>query len=128
VERLGDGPFTSSNQGKMFDRLDIFAKLNRPPAVKFKDLEEVVSHKIRYNLMPFDVRLDFVKVTEDTVLVPVTIQLKNKDITFTEKDGVARGTVNIFGRVSTLTGRVAQTFEDTVQVDVPSSLLAKTVE
>jgi GWxTD domain-containing protein len=126
-ERLGRGPFRN-DQGKMFDRLDLYAKLNRPPAVKFKDLEEVVSHKIRYNLMPFDVRLDFVKVTEDTVLVPITIQLKNKDITFSEKDGVARGTVNIFGRITTLTGRIAQTFEDTVQVDVPSSLLAKTVE
>lgn len=128
VERLGQGPFTSSNQSKMFDRLDIYAKLNRPPAVKFKDLQEVVTSKIRYNNMPFDYRVDFVKVTEDTILVPITIQLRNKDITFTEKEGVARGTVNIFGRVSTLTGRVAQTFEDTVQVDVPSSLLAKTVE
>lgn len=128
VERLGQGPGMSSNQSKIFDRLDIYAKLNRPPAVKFKDLQEVVISKIRYNNMPFDYRVDFVKVTEDTILVPITIQLRNKDITFTEKEGVARGTVNIFGRVSTLTGRVAQTFEDTVQVDVPSSLLAKTVE
>jgi len=128
MERLGQSPFTANNQARQFDRLELWAKLNRPPAVKFRDLQEVVTSKIRYNNMPFDYRVDFVKVTEDTVLVPVTIQLKNKDITFTEKDGVARGTVNIFGRVSTLTGRVAQTFEDTVQVDVPSSLLAKTVE
>lgn len=127
AERLGRTPY-GDQQSKMFDRLDLFAKLNRPPPVKFRDLETIVSTKIRYNMMPFDVRVDYVKVTEDTILVPVTIQLKNKDITFTEKDGVARGTVNIFGRVSTLTGRVAQTFEDTVQVDVPSSLLAKTVE
>jgi GWxTD domain-containing protein len=126
-ERIGKSGFSDANS-KMFDRLELFAKLNRPPPVKFRDLEEVVSHKIRYNNMPFDYRVDFVKVTEDTILVPITIQLKNKDITFVEKDGVARGTVNIFGRVSTLTGRVAQTFEDTVQVDVPSSLLAKTVE
>ena len=102
-----------------------FAKLNKPPAVKFKDLEEVVSHKITVNLMPFDVRADFVKVTSDTVLVPVTIQIKNRDITFVNKDGVQRGTVNIFGRVATLTGRIAQTFEDTVQVDVPAELLPK---
>ncbi len=113
---------------KEFDRLDQWAKLNRPPAVKFKDLEEVVSHKISVNLMPFDVRSDFVKVTGDTVLVPVTIQVKNRDITFQNKDGVQRGTVNIFGRVTTLTGRIAQTFEDTVQVDVPAELLPKTAE
>jgi GWxTD domain-containing protein len=128
MERLGTGPFTTSNQSKQFDRLEQFAKLNKPPAVKFKDLEEIVSHKITVNLMPFDVRADFVKVTSDTVLTPVTIQIKNRDITFQNKDGVQRGTVNIFGRVTTLSGRIAQTFEDTVQVDVPAELLPKTAE
>jgi GWxTD domain-containing protein len=128
LETLGQGPMTSMEQSKQFDRLEQYAKLNAPPPVKFKDLEEVVSHKISYNLMPFDVLTDFVKVTGDTVLVPVTVQLKNRDITFQNKDGVQRGTVNIFGRVTTLTGKVAQTFEDTVQADIPAELLAKAAE
>ncbi|MGH9544468.1 MAG: GWxTD domain-containing protein [Terriglobales bacterium] len=128
LERLGTGPFSTSNQTKQFDRLEQFYKLQKPPAVKFKDLEEVVSHKISVNLMPFDVRTDFVRVTSDTVLVPITIQVKNRDITFVNKDGVQRGTVNIFGRVTTLTGKVVQTFEDTVQVDVPAELLPKVTE
>jgi GWxTD domain-containing protein len=128
VEQLGASPFNKDLQSKQFDRLEQFAKLNQAPPVKFKDLEEVVSHKINVNLMPFDVRADFVKVTSDTVLVPVTIQVKNRDVTFQNKDGIERGTVNIFGRVTTLTGRIAQTFEDTVQVDVPAELLPKTAE
>jgi len=128
MERLGTGPLSSSQASKQFDRLEQFAKLNKPPAVKFKDLEEVVSHKINVNLMPFDVLTDFVKVTGDTVLVPITVQIKNKDITFINKDGVSRGTVNIFGSLTTISGRVAQTFEDTVQVDVPPELLPKTTE
>jgi GWxTD domain-containing protein len=128
LERLGTGPFSTSNQTKQFDRLEQFYKLQKPPAVKFKDLEEVVSHKISVNLMPFDVRTDFVRVTSDTVLVPITIQVKNRDITFVNKDGVQRGTVNIFGRVTTLTGKIVQTFEDTVQVDVPAELLPKVTE
>jgi GWxTD domain-containing protein len=111
-----------------FSKLELLAKVNAAPKVKFKDLEEVVSHKINVNLMPFEVMTDFVKVTGDTVLVPVTIQVKNKDITFVGKEGIQRGTVNIFGRVTGLTGKVAQTFEDTVQVDVPNDLLEKTVE
>jgi hypothetical protein len=108
--------------------MDIYGKLNRTPSIKFKDLEEVVTHKIRVNLLPFDVRADFVRVTSDTVLVPVTVQVKNRDITFVNKDGIQRGVVNIYGRVTTLTGRIAQTFEDTVQVDVPAELLPKTIE
>jgi GWxTD domain-containing protein len=128
IEQLGKSPFNNDLQTKQFDRLEQFAKLNKAPSVKFKDLEEVVRTKITYNLMPFDVRADFVKVTSDTVLVPVTIQIKNRDVTFQNKDGIERGTVNIFGRVTTLTGRIAQTFEDTVQVDVPAELLPKTAE
>src|SRR5919198_1273445 len=128
LESLGAGPFTSSNQTKQFDRLQQYAALNKPPAVKFKDLEEVVSHKLSYNLLPFDVITDFVKVTSDTVLVPITIQVKNKDLTFTEKQGVQTAVVNIFGRLTTLTGRIAQTFEDTVTVQTPTELLPKEQE
>ena len=108
-----------------FNKLELLAKISAPPKVKFKDLEEVVSHKINVNLMPFEVMTDFVKVTGDTVLVPVTLQVKNKDITFISKDGIQRGTVNIFGRVTGMTGKVAQTFEDTVQVDVPNGTAGK---
>jgi GWxTD domain-containing protein len=128
LERLGLGPNASTLTAQQFDRLDQFAKLQAAPKVKFADLEEEVNSKIILNPMPFDVHVDFVKVTSDTALVPITIQLKNRDITFVNKDGVQRGTVNIFGRLSTLTGRVVQTFEDPVQVDVPAELLPRTVE
>jgi GWxTD domain-containing protein len=128
LETLGQGPDSSSLQSKEFDRLEQYAKLNAPPPVKFKDLEEVVGHKIIYNPLPFDVRSDFVRVTGDTVLVPVAIQIKNRDITFAEKEGVQRGSVNIFGRISTLSGHTAQTFEDTVQADIPAELLPKVAE
>jgi GWxTD domain-containing protein len=127
-EQLGAGPFNQGENAKIFDRLDQYAKLMKPPPVKFKDLEEVVTHKIRYNTMPFEVRADFVKVTSDTALVPITIQLKNRDVTFVNKDGVQRGIVNIFGRVTTLTGRIAQTFEDTVSVEQPAELLPKVLD
>ena len=128
MERLGQSPFNKDLQSKQFDRLDQFAKLSKPPSIKFKDLEEKVTHHVTVNLMPFDVRADFVKVTSDTVLVPVTVQIKNRDVTFQNKEGIERGTINIFGRVTTLTGRIAQTFEDTVQVDVPTELLPRTAE
>ncbi len=128
MERLGLGPMSSMEGAKEFDRLEQFAKLNQPPPVKFADLTEEVNSKVILNPMPFDVRTDFVKVTDDTVLVPVTVQLKNRDITFINKDGVQRGTVDIYGKLSTLTGKIVQTFEDPVQVDVPAELLPRTAE
>jgi GWxTD domain-containing protein len=128
LERLGVGPESTMLQTKQFDRLEQFAKLQQAPKIKFTDLTEEVNSKVILNPMPFDVRSDFVKVTSDTVLVPVTIQMRNRDITFVNKEGVQRGTVNIYGKLSTLTNKIVQTFEDTVQVDVPAELLPRTAE
>lgn len=130
LETLGQGVDSSSQQSKEFDRLDTFSKLMAPPPIKFTDLEEfMTSHKVLTGpFFPFDVRTDFVRVTDDTVLVPITVQISNRDVTYNTKDGVSRGTVNILGRVSTITGRIAQTFEDTVEVDEPTELLSQAMQ
>ncbi|MSO21846.1 MAG: GWxTD domain-containing protein [Acidobacteria bacterium] len=115
-------------RNNQFERLRQYVALQRPPQIKFKDLETVVNTKLSYNLMPFDYRTDFIKITEDTVLTPITIQLQNKDMTFQNKNGVQRASVNIYGRISTITGRVAQVFEDVVIQDVPESLFKQALE
>jgi len=129
LEQLGTGPMSSQQGAKEFDRLDTYAKLQAAPLVKFKDLEEfITSHKVLTGpFFPFDVRTDFVRVTDDTVLVPITLQIRNRDITYHDTDGVDHGVVNILGRVSTITGRIAQTFEETVEVDEPAELLPKSL-
>jgi GWxTD domain-containing protein len=127
LEQLGTGPMSSQNQSKQFDRLDQFAKLMAPPPIKFKDMEAFMTTSKILTGPPFlfDVRTDYVKVTNDTILVPLTLQIRNSDITFVTKDGVSMGTVNILGRVSNLNHKPIQTFEDTVPVQVPSELLAR---
>ena len=128
MEQLGAGPMSSQNQSKQFDRLDRYAKIMAAPEIKFKDLESFMATSKILTGPPFlfDVRTDYVKVTNETVIVPLTLQIRNKDITFTNKDGVAMGTVNILGRVSNLNHKAIQTFEETVNVQVPSELLART--
>ncbi len=128
LEQLGLGPMASMNQSKEFDRLERFAELGAPPPIKFKDLEEymVNSKIITGPLFNFDVRTDWVKVTNSTVLVPLTIQIRNKDITYTTKDGVSTGKVEIQGQVSNITHKPIQSFGDIVPVSVASELLART--
>jgi len=127
LEQLGDGPMASSNQAKQFDRLDQFAKIFAPPPVKFADadLEKFLSESTILKGPPFlfDVRTDYVKLTNDTVMVPLTLQIRNRDMTFVTKDGYSTATVNILGRVSNLNHRVVQTFEETVKVESTSDLL-----
>src|SRR6202162_3162379 len=111
-----------------FTRLEQFAKIQQPPPVKFKDLEALVTSRIVRDQVHFAWRTDFLKVTNDTVLVPVTVQVPNSQLSFSSKDGVHSATLNVFGRVSTLTGRVVQTFEDTVSRDFPESLFQQSVK
>jgi GWxTD domain-containing protein len=129
-ENLGTGPLGQGQQSKQFDRIELAAKIFAPPPIKFKDLDNAISEHTILNgpIFPFDVRTDFIKVTENTVLVPITIQIKNRDVTFITKDGVARGVVNILGKVTTLTHKTVQTFEDTVEVEQPAELLEKSLD
>ena len=46
LERLGLGPDSTSQAAKQFDRLEQFAKLQKPPVIKFKDLEASVNSTI----------------------------------------------------------------------------------
>jgi GWxTD domain-containing protein len=130
IENIGGGPEGQQAQGKEFDRIELAAKLFAPPPIKFKDLDAFVSeHKLLTGpVFPFDVRTDFVKVTESMNMVPITLQIKNRDITFQTKDGVAKGLVNILMKVTTITGKTVQTQEDTVEVDQPAELLEKTLD
>ncbi len=111
-----------------FERLELYAKVQRPPAVKFKDLEEVVTSRLIRNQIHFDYRFDFLRVTGDTVLVPITVQIANRQLTFQNKEGVHSAVLNLFGRITTLTGRVVQTFEDVITRDFPESLLQQSLK
>jgi GWxTD domain-containing protein len=129
-----DGMTTPRSMGGMpasmneFSRIELMAKVNRPPAVKFKDLEAVVTSRIVRDQLHFNWRTDYLKVTNETVLVPVTIQIPNGQLSFTSKEGIHSATMNIFGRITTLTGRVVQTFEDSVSRDFPDSLFQQSLK
>src|SRR6516165_1132225 len=107
-----------------FNRLELYAKVQKPPEVKYKDLEAIVTSRMVRDQLKFTYRTDFLKVTSDTVLVPVTVQVPNNQLQFKTREGIHSAEVNIFGRVSTLTGRVVQTFEDSVMKDYPDSLFS----
>jgi GWxTD domain-containing protein len=110
-----------------FTRLQQYADIFKPPPVKFKDLEAVVTSRLVRDQVKFDYRFDFMRITSDTVLVPITIQISRKQMSFQEKDGVDSSTVNLFARVTSLSGRIVQTFEDTLRTDLPASLLQQSL-
>jgi GWxTD domain-containing protein len=123
---VGNQPLPASMNE--FERLSQFSNLQKAPAVKFKDLQAVVSSSIRYNNLPFKVRADYIKITDSTILTTVTIEFQRRDLQFQQKDNISKATVNIFGRITSITGRVVNTFEDPVTVEVPADLLQKALD
>jgi hypothetical protein len=111
-----------------FERLSLYATVQKPPPVKFTDLEALVQTRISFNLLPFDLRLDYLRVTEGTTLVPITIAVHKKDLTFQLEEELHQSTVNIFGRITTLTGRIVQTFEDVISLSIPPSLFEENLK
>jgi GWxTD domain-containing protein len=121
---LGDAFGGTPESMNEFTRLEQFAKLQKPPAIKFTDLEAKVDTRITYNILPMRVRVDYFPITDASVLTNVTVQFNNKDLQFTSKEGVQKATVDIFGRITTLTRRIVSTFEETGVVTAPNEMLA----
>jgi GWxTD domain-containing protein len=104
-------------QDQPFERLSILTNLERPPAVKFSDLENLTSTdtgKVEDNPLSFDMRVDFFRQSEERVLTAFTIQADNKDLVFQDVGGLQQARLNIFGRITAVSGRRAGIFEDPV--------------
>ena len=108
-----------------FNRIEQFAKLQRPPAIKYTDLEADVKSRISYNILPMKVRVDYFPITEGSTGTFVTIQFENKDLQFVNKDGLQKAEVHILGRITSMTRRPVNNFEDPVtQTCAPEMLSA----
>jgi GWxTD domain-containing protein len=109
---------TASSLGRNeFDSIEQLANLYKPPAIKFKDLEDAVTTSVRYNALPLRVQTDFIPVTPGSTSSLITIQVDRDGLLFQEHDGYAQAVVNIYGRVTTVSQRVVQVFEDVVHAD-----------
>ena len=126
--RLGTGNTPLPSRMNQFERLQRFAMLQKPPPVKFKDLEAQVNSSIRFNTLPMQVKTHFMPVTNASVISSVTLQFDRKDLQFAQKDNISKATVNIYARITSMARRVVNVFEDVVTVEVPTEMLAQAVK
>lgn len=109
-----------------FDSLDQYVRIMRPPE-HLKELTSFVSSRLITNQLHLDYSTNFFRITSDSVLVPITVQIPNREMGFHDSKGVKSAVLNLYARISTPTGRVVQTFEDTIARDVPDSLFQATL-
>ena len=119
---MAGNPMGTGVRGKnQFDLIQQYNDIKQAPTIKYKDLEADVKTHLSYNVLPFNYRADFLKITEEQVMVPITIQVAEKYLTFkesTSSDGakVMVATGRIEGQITNLTGKVIQPIEDHFEV------------
>ena len=102
-------------QDSPFSRLQLLADLNRPPQIKFNDLASAVNTPvIEDNPLNFDVRVDFFRQSDERVITAFTIQTENNNLVFQDSGGLLQAQLNIFGKITHVSGRRAGIFEDPV--------------
>jgi GWxTD domain-containing protein len=113
---LGIGnPNYQREQDSPFSRLQLIADLSRPPQIKYNDLASAVNTPIvEDNPLNFDVRVDFFRQSDERVITAFTIQTENNNLVFQDSGGVLQAQLNIFGKITHVSGRRAGIFEDPV--------------
>jgi len=121
-------PLFERQQDSALERMRLAEGLETPPAVKFPGLEKIVntgSGVIDNNPLDFDVRVDYFRQSENSVIAAFTIQAQNKDLTFKPGSGINTATINIFGKITAVSNKRSGIFEDSVTTNATDAALAQ---
>jgi GWxTD domain-containing protein len=111
-----------------FDRLQIEQGLFTPPTIKSQDLDRIVRTDVileNENSIDFDLRVDFFKQSDERVITAFTIQAENKELAFVDNGGLPTARMNVFGRVTAVSGKRSGIFEDSVSTSATAEELAQ---
>lgn len=125
IANIGGAQNYMREQDNPFNRLQLYADLSRPPQIKFTDLAASVDRGvIEDNPLNFDLRVDYFRQSEERVITAITVQTENRDLVFKDVGGLQTAQLNIFGRITSVSGRRAGVFEDPVVTHATISELA----
>jgi GWxTD domain-containing protein len=124
---LGIGSQPLPESMSEFNRLEQFAKIFAPPAIKYKDLEALIASTIKYNLLPMKVHADYIPVTGSSVLTRIVIQFDRKDLQFKQKENLSTASVNVYGRITSMSRRPVNYFEEDLEVPLPTEMLQQAI-
>ena len=102
-QRMKDNPFI---------RYETYAKVQQPKPIRYRDLKDLVQVHLSFNDLPFQTRQDYIRLNDRQVLVPLTLALENKNLTFREEKGVQIARVAVYGLITSIANRVVQEFDD----------------
>ncbi len=126
--QLGAGQtYYGREQDNPFRKLETISNLSRPPQVKFSDLQASLgdSGVVDNNPLDFDMGVEFFRQSDDRVIATFTVQANNKELVFDNVGGFPTAKINIFGRVTAVSGKRSGIFEDSATTTATTEELAE---
>ncbi len=126
ITGIGQSNF-QREQDTPFRRMEIITNLQRPPQVRFSDLQGLTSGDVTLdnNPLDFDLRVDFFRQSDDRVIATFTVQTDNRELSFEKVGGLETAKMNIFGRITAVSGKRSGIFEDSVEANATATELAE---
>jgi len=106
-----------------FRQWEKFVVSQKPRPIKYPDLKEVVNVNISYANLPFKIRADYFRLNDEQVIVPITVEVSNSQLSFKPEEGSQSAKVAFYGIVTSLANRVAAEFDDDMVSSFPAEKL-----
>jgi GWxTD domain-containing protein len=110
-----------------FEKLDLLAKLSRPPKVKFNELAAAAESdlpKPSFDTLNAALSISMMRVTDTAVMTSFTVQMDNQDLVYKEVGGLPQAAINLYAKITNVSGRRAGLFEDIVTSSFTPEALA----
>src|SRR5215510_2690149 len=137
ADRIAYGGFGGGGQGNQlfsrrakdnpFDKLDLLYKLSRPPKVKFNDLKGIAESdlpKPSFDALSAALNINLLRVTDTAALTSFTVEMENQDLVYKDIGGLPQAAINIYAKITNVSGRRARMFEDVVTSSFTPEALA----
>ena len=128
ADRLAGANYYQREQDSPFRRMEIINSLSIPPQVKYSDLQASLTDSpvIDNNPLEFDLRVDFFRQSDDRVITAFTVQTDNSELSFENSGGIQTAKMNIFGRITAVSGKRSGIFEDSVVANATTAEIEAT--
>jgi len=95
--------------------LQLYLKGAGSPKLQFRDLEAKLDSNQKGSAVPLDVKTEITKATGVTSIVNITISFPGDIASSPEAESASSATINVVGRIQTLTGHTVDLFETQVK-------------
>lgn len=110
--RFKDRPFEVMRQ---------YYALQKPPAIQQKELKSIVDTRISYDKLPVRSNVDYYWIDDESAVVPITIEIPNRNLTYVPRENEYKARVGVYGRITSIGGKILGEFDQVVASVLPQS-------